>query len=73
MKIFASDGMEMMTVTALEQEGPNLVIKGMIFGTMPMSAELRPGEARAAMKLLTPGTIWFLLKMMFRRGSAPGS
>lgn len=68
MKIFASDGQEMMTVTSLEQDGANLVIKGMIFGAMPMSAELRPAEARAAMKLLTPKTIWLLLTIIFRRG-----
>ena len=57
-----------MTVTALETEGANLVIKGMIFGAMPMSAELRPAEARAALKLLTPRVIWTLLTILLRRG-----
>lgn len=68
MKIFASDGQEMMTVTALEQEEGKLVIKGMIFGAMPMSAELRPAEARAALKLLTPRVVWTLLTILLRRG-----
>ena len=69
MKIFAADGQEMMTVTSLEKEGSNLVIKGMIFGAMPMSAELRPDEARAALKLMTVKTIWLLLTILFRRSS----
>ena len=30
------------------------MIKGKVFGTMPMSATLTPEEARAALKLLTP-------------------
>lgn len=68
MKIYASDGQEMMTVTNLEHEDGKLVIKGMIFGAMPMSAELRPAEARAALKLLTPRVIWTLLTIVFRRG-----
>lgn len=67
MKIFSSDGQEMMTVTSLEREGSNLVVKGMIFGAMPMSAELRPEQARAALKLLNLKTLWFLLTIAFRR------
>ncbi len=67
MKIYATDGQEMMTVTGLEHEGGKLIIKGMIFGAMPMSAELRPAEARAALKLLTPRVIWTLLTIVFRR------
>jgi hypothetical protein len=68
MKIFASDGQEMMTVTSLESDEGKLVVKGMIFGAMPMSSELRPAEARAALRLLTPRVIWTLLTILFRRG-----
>jgi len=67
MKIYSSDGQEMMTVTSLEKDGSSLVIKGMIFGAMPMSAELRPEQARAALKLLNFKTIWLLLTILFRR------
>jgi hypothetical protein len=70
MKIYSTDGQEMMTVTALEREDSRLVIKGMIFGAMPMNAELRPAQARAALKLLTPRTIWFLLTILLRRDPA---
>lgn len=67
MKIYSSDGQEMMTVTSLERDGSSLVIKGMIFGAMPMSAELRPEQARAVLKLLNFKTIWLLLTILLRR------
>jgi hypothetical protein len=34
---------------------------------MPMNARLNPGAARAALKLLTPRLIFFLLTLPFRR------
>ncbi|MDR5832235.1 hypothetical protein P9250_30690 [Caballeronia sp. LP006] len=70
MKIYSSDGQEMMTVTSFEREGSSLVVKGMIFGAMPMSAELRPEEARAALKLLDLKTLWLLLTIAFRRSKS---
>jgi hypothetical protein len=60
---------ELMTVRKIEREGNTLVIRGKIFGAMPMVAKLTPAEARAALKLLDAKTIWFLLTMVFRRGS----
>jgi hypothetical protein len=39
-----------------------------VFGTMPMTARLTPVEARAALKLLTPKLIFFLLTLPFRKG-----
>ncbi|MDR5785076.1 MULTISPECIES: hypothetical protein [unclassified Caballeronia] len=60
----------MMTVTSFEREGSSLVVKGMIFGAMPMSAELRPEEARAALKLLDLKTLWLLLTIAFRRSKS---
>ena len=69
MKIYGADGKELMTVSALERDGSNLVIKGKIFGTMPLSAKLRPGEARKAFRLLSFRLFLFLLSLPFRRGS----
>lgn len=69
MKIFTSDGGELMTVSKIERKGDELVIKGKAFGTMPMNARLKPEEARAALKLLTPGLILFLITLPFRKGS----
>ena len=68
MKLYAADRSELMTVSRIERDGNQLIIKGKVFGTMPMSARLRPSEARAALKLLTPGLVWFLLTLPFRKG-----
>jgi len=68
MKIYSADKTELMQVARIERDGNDLVLKGKVFGTMPMSARLRPEEARAALKLLTPGLVWFLLTLPFRKG-----
>jgi hypothetical protein len=68
MKIYSADKSELMQVSAFERDGDDLVIRGKVFGTMPMSARLRPSEARAALRLLTPRLILFLLTLPFRKG-----
>jgi hypothetical protein len=70
MKIYGADDREMMHITALEREGGQLVIRGKIFGALPLTAKLRPEEARAAFKLLNLRTALFLLTLIFRRKSA---
>jgi len=67
-KLQSTDGSEIMTVSALERDGNSLLIKGKVFGTMPMNARLQPEAARAALKLLTPRLLLFLLTLPFRRG-----
>jgi len=66
MKIFGSDNSELMAVSAIERSGDELVLKGKIFGAMPMIAKVRPEEARAALKLLDFRTVVFLLSLLFR-------
>ena len=68
MKIFSADKSELMQVSKIERQGDDLVLKGKVFGTMPMSATLTPEQARAFMKLLTPRLIVFLLTLPFRKG-----
>ena len=69
MKIYGADGKEMMTVSSLERDGSTLVVKGKIFGTMPLTARLRPEEARKMLGLLNFRLLLFLLTLPFRRGS----
>ena len=69
MKIYAADKSEKMQVTKDERHGANQVLKGKVFGTMPMAATLTPEEARAFRKLLTPRLVWFILTLPFRKGS----
>ena len=70
MKLYGSDNQELMKVTSLSREGSNLVIKGRIFASMPLTAKLRPEEVRAALKLMDFRTLLFLLTMIFRKGKS---
>jgi hypothetical protein len=67
MKIYGADNKEMMNITSLERDGSELVIKGKLFGAMPLTAKLRPEDARAAFGLLDFRTALFLLTLLFRR------
>jgi len=67
MKIYDGNDGELMQVREIARDGDNLVIKGKIFGTMPMVAKLTPKEARAALKLLDAKTVLFLLTLLFRK------
>jgi hypothetical protein len=67
MTIYGSDGQERLTVRSLGRDGSALVIKGKIFGTMPLSAKLRPEEARKLFGLLNFRLVLFLLTLPFRR------
>ncbi len=67
MKIYGADGKEMMTVTAIEREGSMLVVKGKLFGTMPLTAKLKPAEARKAFGLLNFRMLLFVFSLPFRR------
>jgi hypothetical protein len=68
MKIYDANDGELMQVRSIEREDNRLVIRGKIFGAMPMVAKVTPKEARAALKLLDFKTILFILSMLFRRG-----
>jgi hypothetical protein len=70
MKLYGSDNQELMKVTSLTREGSNLLIKGRIFGSMPLTAKLKPEEVRAALKLMDFRTLLFLLTMIFRKGKS---
>lgn len=68
MKLLSADGGELMEVSSLERDGNQLLIRGKVFGAMPLDARLDADAARAALKLLRPRLIWFLLTLPFRRG-----
>jgi hypothetical protein len=66
MKIYDATNKELMSVNRIERDGSTLVIKGKIFGAMPMTAKLTPEEARAGLKLLGWSLIPFLITFLFR-------
>ena len=67
MKIYGQDNSELMQVSLLERDGNTLVIKGKVFGAMPMTARLTPQEARNALKLVNFKLALFLMTLLFRR------
>ena len=69
MKLYGTDRRELMTVSRIERDGNQLVIKGRVFGTMPMTATLTPAEVREGLKLLRLRGILFLMTMPFRRST----
>jgi len=69
MKLINSDGSELMRVESIERDGNRLVIRGKVFGAMPMSARLEPEEARKGLKLLNARLVLFLLTFLFRRSA----
>ena len=68
MKIYGADGKEMMSVSAIERDGATLVVKGKLFGTMPLTAKLKPEDARKGLRLMNWRTRWFVCTLPFRRG-----
>jgi hypothetical protein len=66
-KLKSSDGSELMNVSALERDGNCLVIRGKVFGAMPLNARLDPAAARELLKLLSPRLFLFLLTLPFRK------
>jgi len=69
MKFLTNERTELVDVSAVERDGDTLVLRGKIFGTMPMTARLTPEEARKAFKLLNVGLVLFLLTFMFRKSA----
>ena len=67
MKLYTTDKTDLMEVSAIERDGHALLIKGKIFGTMPMTARLTPEEARRAFRLLNFRLVLFLAGFLFRR------
>jgi hypothetical protein len=69
MKLYSPDKSELMDVSSIERDGADLVIKGKVFGAMPMTARLRPEEAKKALKLVDLKTALFILTLPFRKGA----
>ena len=69
MTVYGAQNEVLMNVTAIESEGDELVVKGRIFGAMPLTAKIPPEEMRAAFRILSFRRIFFLISLLFRRSS----
>jgi hypothetical protein len=70
-KLYSNDNAELLTVSRIERRGAELIIKGKVFGTMPMTARLTPQEVRAALRLMGWKDLVFLCTMPFRGAVVP--
>ncbi|MEJ0005448.1 MAG: hypothetical protein WDM77_03440 [Steroidobacteraceae bacterium] len=66
MKLYGKDRRELMTVSRIERDGNELLIKAKVFGTMPMTASLTPADVREGLRLLGLRGVLFVLTMLFR-------
>jgi len=64
--LYSPDNSKLMEVEALERSGNELLIKGKVFGAMPMTARLTPAEARKGLRLMNFKLVWFLLTFLLR-------
>jgi hypothetical protein len=64
--LYSTDNTKLMEVEALERSGNELLIKGTVFGAMPMTARLLPAEARTGLRLLNFKLALFLLTFLLR-------
>ena len=67
MKIYDANDGGLLTVREMVREGDDIVIRGKIFGAMPMVAKVTPKEARAALKMLNFKTMLFIVSLLFRK------
>jgi hypothetical protein len=64
--LYAGDNSTLMQIESLERSGKDLLIKGKVFGAMPMTARLTPAEARKGLKMLSLKLAFFLLTFLLR-------
>lgn len=67
MKLYGADDRELLEIASLRRDGDALLLQGRILGTLPLTARLRPEEARAALRMMDWRTRWFLCTLIFRR------
>jgi len=64
--LFSTDNTKLMEIESLERSGHDLLIKGKVFGAMPMTARLTPAEARKGLRMLSFKLALFLLTFLLR-------
>ncbi len=65
--LYGSADEDLMTIRTIEREGDDLVVKGQAYGSIPLTAKLRPEQARRMLKLLGFSLVPFLFTFLFRR------
>lgn len=66
MKMFSKDGIEMVDVKSVEQDGERLVLKTKVMGSMAATIVLRPQDLWEALRLLSPSLMLRLPGLLFK-------
>lgn len=72
MKLHGSEGLLLIEVESITGGDRAINIKGKMMGQVPMTVVLRPGDLRAALKMLSLPVIWQALRMLFMANSRAG-
>ena len=67
MKMFSKEGIEMMEVKSIQQDGDNLVMKGKVMGSMSTVILIKPEDCWQAIKLLGWRTLLHMPLILFKR------
>lgn len=67
MRLMTPDGNELMHVESIDVRNGQLIIHGLIMGSMPMASVVSPSELRSGLKLLSIKKCFMLIAVMFRR------
>jgi hypothetical protein len=67
MKLYTTDGMEMMEISKIEAEDSKLLVTGTIMGAMPVQVVLTGSEMRKAFPLLNMKVVLTGIKMLFSK------
>jgi hypothetical protein len=68
MTLYSPDNSPLMQISAIERSGNELLVKGKVFGTMPVTARLKPSEARKGLRMLGLRLGLFLVTFLLRKG-----
>ena len=67
MKLYSSDGSEMMEVTKIVPDGNRLLLSGTMMGAMPIEVVLNGTEMRKLFPLLNLRIVLTALRMLFSK------
>lgn len=65
-KLLNLDDSVLMEITSLDCDGNDIIIKGTILGSMPVTSKLNPANGRALLKMLSLKMVLFLATFLFR-------
>jgi phytoene dehydrogenase-like protein len=69
-RLFGPQDEELLVIDSVERAGEDVLIKGQAYGTMPLSARLKPDQARKMLSLTKGSMAGFVWRMFFGRSKS---